>query len=135
MRRLQEAARRIHWKHSVILSSPRFQPPCNAQPRHIGDQYLVFQFAAFEKHTFARHGCDGLHMVNVEHAQFTPVLFLPVGVEVHDHGKRPAFVAPKLVEVFFVKSACFVKCVVKLVPRDAGVAGFIEVQNKTVHEV
>ena len=94
----------------------------------------MFQFVAFEKNAGAVARRDGLQVIVVVDAQFAAVLFLPAGIEVHDHGKRPAFVVAELVEVFFIKTAFFVQRIMEFVAGNAGVAAAVEVTDKLVHQ-
>ena len=73
--------------------------------------------------------------ITVIDAEFAAVFGLPIGVEVHYHRKRAAFVVLKLVDVAFVETAFFVQRIVKFVARDARVTFPIEEQNEAVHEV
>ena len=101
----------------------------------MGQQHLVLQFAALEEHAFAADWRDGLHMVVVVNPQFPTVVFLPPGIQVEDHRIRPALVVLELVEVFFIKSPLFVQGIVKFIPRDAGIAGAVQIPDKGVHPV
>lgn len=113
---------------------PCFQPASDAQPRLLRYQHFVFQLVAPEKHTFAVDRCYGLNVVGMVDAQFPAVLLLPFRVQIHDHGKCAAFVAAKLIEVPFVKTTCFVQGIVKLITRNAGITGLVEVGYKAVHQ-
>ena len=95
----------------------------------------MLQFIAFEKHTLAIEWGDGLRMVGVINTQLTTVLALPVGIQVHDHRKYSAVVAPKLIQVALVKTAFFVQCIMKFIPGDARITSTVEVNHKIVHHV
>lgn len=123
----------------VIWAAPEslllnLQPPRNTQPRPVGAQYLVFQFAAFEKHTFAVARRNRLYLVGVVDAQFPAIRFLPAGIQIHNHRIGPALVVPELIEVFFIKSAFFIQGIMKLISADAGIAGAVQIADKTVHQ-
>ena len=118
-----------------LVGSTRLQPTCDTQSRLVGEQHFVLQFAAFEKHTFAIEGRDRLDIVAVVDAEFAAVFFLPVAVQVHDHGNGPVLVVAKLVQVPFVKGTFFVQSVMKFVAGDASVAASVQVDHKTIHEV
>ncbi len=55
-------------------------------------------------------------------AKLSTIVFLPITVEVHDHRILSAIVAPKLVEMLFVKAAFFIKGVMKFVIGNACIA-------------
>ena len=63
------------------------QPPRNTQPRLLGYQNLMFQFAAFEKDAFATFRWNGLLVVGVLDAQFAAVFLPPIVVEVYNHAE------------------------------------------------
>ena len=98
-------------------------------------QHLMLQFIAFEKHTLAIEWRDGLRMIGVINTQLTTVLALPIGIQVHDHGKYPAIVAPKLIQVALVKTAFFVQRIMKFIPGDARITSTVEVNHKIVHQI
>ena len=96
-------------------------------------QYLMFQFIAFKKNALAIEWGNGLRVIGMINAQLPAVLALPIGIQVHDHRKYPAVVAPKLIQVALVKTAFFVQCIMKFIPGDARIASTVEVNHKIVH--
>ena len=68
-------------------------------------------------------------------AQFAAIGEFPVGVEIENHGVLSAGVGFKLIEMFFVETAFFVKGIVELVAADARVASLIQKHHKGVHDV
>ena len=117
-----------------IKTLTRFQPTRNAHSWSVGQQHFVLQFVAFEKHAGALHRINRLQMIAVVDAQLSAIFFLPVGVQVHDHGECPAFVAAELIEVFFVKTTLFVQGVMEFVTCNARVAGAVQVAHEKVHQ-
>jgi len=95
----------------------------------------MFQFIAFEKNALAIEWSDGLCMIGVINAQLPGILALPVGIQVHDHRKNPAVVAPKLVQVALVKTAFFVQRIMKFIPGNARITSTVEVNYKIVHQI
>jgi len=55
-----------------------FQPTRYAHSWFVGYQHLMFQFAAFEKHTFPVCGRNVLAATALVNTQFTTIVFLPV---------------------------------------------------------
>lgn len=68
-------------------------------------------------------------------AQFAAIGEFPVGVEIENHGVLSAGVGFKLVEVFFIETAFFVKGIMELIAGDARVASLIQKHHKGVHDV
>jgi len=95
----------------------------------------MLQFAAFEKDTLATEWGNGLYMVGVVNAQFTTIFRHPKLIEVQDHGKGPAFVAAKLIEVALVKTAFFIQGVMKFVAANASITALVQVKHKAIHQV
>jgi len=95
----------------------------------------MHEFIAFEKHTFAVCRRDGLYMILMVYTQFSAICWLPIVVQVHNYGKGAAFIALKLIEVFFVKTADIVPGIVKFISRNARVARLIEQLHEQIHLV
>lgn len=110
------------------------QPTGNAHPWRLRQQDFVLQLAAFEKHTLTTEWGNGLYMVVVVNAQFTTIFRHPLLIEVQDHGKSPAFVAAKLIEVAFVKTAFFIQGVMEFIATNAGITTLVQVKHKAVHQ-
>lgn len=47
----------------------------------------------------------------------------------------PAVAGAKLVEMLFVETSFFIQCIMKLVACDTCIAGFIQVDYKSIHDV
>ena len=108
-----------------MLCSIGLQPSGNTHSGLLGEQHLVLQLIAFKKHTLAVARLYYLNMVAVINAQFTPVLLLPLRVQIHDHRKRPALVVSKLIEVFFVKTTLCIQRIMEFVTGDTRIAGTV----------
>jgi hypothetical protein len=93
----------------------------------------VFQITAFKEYAFAIVWRYALHTIGMVNAKLTTIGGYPIHIQVHDHGVLAAAVVFKLIDVFFLKSARHVQRVVKLVTRDAGIAGAVKVAHKAVH--
>lgn len=120
-------------KNQRVLSG--FQPAGDTHPRNIGFQYFMQQFITLKKNefpVFRRYSLLGLFLIN---AQLSTISFLPIGVEVHDHRILPTVVVAKLIEVFFVKAAFFVKGIMKFVISNPCIASGIQKQHKSIHKL
>ena len=95
----------------------------------------MLQFATFKKDTLTTEWGNGLYMVAVVNTQFTTIFRHPLLIEVQNHGKSPAFVAAKLIEVAFVKTAFFIQGVMEFVTTNAGVTALVQVKHKAIHQV
>lgn len=95
----------------------------------------MFRFGAFEEHAFAVGGGNALLVPRVVDAKFTTICQYPISVQVHDHGIGAIAVALKLVQVFFVESAFFVKGVMEFITGNAGVTGTVEVFDEAIHQI
>lgn len=68
-------------------------------------------------------------------AQFASVYFFPVCIQIHNHRIFSAVVVAKLVEMFFVESSFFIKCVMKFVACNSGIAAAVQVTYKCIHQI
>ena len=94
----------------------------------------MFQFTAFEKNAFAVLRRHRLQMIGVVNKQFAAVRCLPIGIQIHDHRVCPALVILELIQVFFIKTAGFVQCVMEFITSDPRITGTIQIADKTIQE-
>ena len=87
----------------------------------------MFHFVAFEKYhpptdgrnvlLFAFFGVQGKHAA---------ILFLPVVVQIQNHGILAPMVMLELIQVPFVKAVLRVACIMRLKSIDGGIAGAVQ---------
>ena len=90
---------------------------------------------ALKKNTSAIRRLYQLQAIYMMDAKLSTIARKPIRVEVKYHGVFAAIVVGKLIEVFMIKSACFVDGKMKLVASDACVASSIEVGHKSIHHI
>jgi len=99
----------------------------------LGFEDFVEEFAAFEEDGGALCGWNVLGSTVLVYLEFAAVGQEPIGVEVADDGELSGSGVAKLVYVFSIKAAFFKKGIMKLIARDAGIAGCVEVLHKGVY--
>ncbi len=113
-----------------------FKPTGNTHSWPVRYGYFMFYFVAFKENRFAAVGNDLLHgLTLMVHPQLPAILRCPVIVKITDEREFAFVIGLKLVFVAFVKTTFVIQRIMKLISVDAGIAGTVQVVDKTFYMI